>query len=102
MVASLYSSCVFGCRHGWVWAVRKCVGLAGAGSCTHSRLICITVFLHLYLAMVDVCGFLGQVDLYVFDTCKGVVAMRWGVGSVCREGSVEGVVAGGRRKCFQG
>ena len=102
MVASLYSLCVLGCRHEWVWAVRKRVEAVGVGSCTHYWLICITVFNHLYSEMVDVCGFPGRVNLYEADNCEGVVVVRRSLGSVCREGRVEGPMAGGMTKVFSG
>ena len=104
MVASLYSSCVLGCRHERVWDVRRGVETVGVGSCAHSWLICITIFNQLYSAMVDVCGliFLGRVNLYEADNCEGVVVVKRGVDSVCREGRVGGLIAGGMTKVFSG
>ena len=34
---------------------------------SHSWLMHMTVFNHVYSAAVDVCGFVGRVDLYAFD-----------------------------------
>ena len=102
MVASLYSSCVLGCRHERVWAVRRGVETVGAGSCAHSWLICITSFNHLYSEMVDVCGLLGRVNLYEDDDCEGVVVVSRGLDSVCREDRVDGRMAGGMTKVFSG
>ena len=63
-------------------------------------IICITIFNHLYSEMVDVCGFPGQVNLYEADNCKGVVVVRWGLDSVCREGRVDSPMAGGGKECI--
>ena len=100
MVASLYSSCVLGCRHELVWAVRRDLETVGAGSCSHSWLICITSFNHLYSEMVDVCGLLGRVDLYEDADCEGVVVVSRGLDSDCREVRVDGCIVGGMTKVF--
>ena len=100
MVASLYSSCVLGCRHELVWAVRRDLETVGAGSCSHSWLICITSFNHLYSEMVDVCGLLGRVDLYEDADCEGVVVVSRGLDSDCREARVDGCTVGGMTKVF--
>ena len=52
--------------------------------------------------MVHVCGFPGQVNLYEADNCEGVVVVRRGLDSVCREGRVDGPIAGGMTKVFSG
>ena len=93
---------MLGCRHEWVWAVRSRVEAVGVGSFTHSWLICITIFNQLFSEMVDVCGLLGRVNLYEANNCEGVVVVRRGLGSVCREGRVEGPMAGGMTKVFSG
>ena len=74
----------------------------GVGSCAHSWLICITLFNQLYSAMVDVCGLLGLVNLYEADNCEGVVVVKRGVDSVCREGRVGGLIVGSMMKVFSG
>ena len=88
MVASLYSSCVLGCRHEWVWAVRKRVEAVGVGLCTHSWLICITVL------TTCIRKWLMFVDSRDESICMKPITER--------EGRVEGPMAGGMTKVFSG
>ena len=76
------------CKYCLVWDVLRGVcdvkmlwsGYEEGISGTHSWLMGMTVFNHVYSANVDVCGFMGREVLHALDMCDGVVVVRdwWG------------------------